>query len=103
VERYEALRVQGMRGSFARLVLAESLEASGDRGGARAVIGAARARLLTQAARLDGEEARRSFLLGVPENARIISLAEAWEATSRSTSTSAPEMRSSFTDAKESS
>jgi tetratricopeptide (TPR) repeat protein len=62
-----------------RLVHAETLFASGDHDAARAAIVDARGRILTRASRL-GEPARARFLEAVPDNARCLSLAEAWGA-----------------------
>jgi tetratricopeptide (TPR) repeat protein len=61
-----------------RLAHAESLFASGDRAAARAAIGAAKDRLLARAAKIADAAARGSFLSNVEENARTLSLAEAW-------------------------
>jgi tetratricopeptide (TPR) repeat protein len=65
----------------ARLALAEALEASGDRDAARAAIAVARAELLRAADSITDPAWRQSFLEHVPENARVLALAEALEAT----------------------
>jgi hypothetical protein len=58
----------------ARLVLCESLAAAGDLPAARDAAVAARDALLSQAAKIAGEDDRRAFLEDVPENARTIEL-----------------------------
>jgi tetratricopeptide (TPR) repeat protein len=67
--------------SLVRLVHAEALAASGDRAGARAAIAKARRRLLEKAARVADPRWRELLLHGVPENARTLALAEAWESS----------------------
>jgi len=62
------------------LAHAEALAASGRHEEARAAIAAAGGRLLARAARL-GEPVRSRFLGAVPDNARILALAEAWGAS----------------------
>jgi tetratricopeptide (TPR) repeat protein len=64
--------------SQARLVVAEALDALGDREGARAAIRAAREALLARAARIHDARLRGSFLERVEENARTLALARAW-------------------------
>jgi tetratricopeptide (TPR) repeat protein len=64
--------------SAVRLVHAEALAASGDRRAAVEAIAAARARLLERAARIRDPALRDRFLRGVEDNARTLSLAEAW-------------------------
>jgi tetratricopeptide (TPR) repeat protein len=61
------------------LVHAEALEASGRRAEARAVIARAREHLLAQAAKIGRSDWRHSFLGEIPDHARILALAEAWE------------------------
>jgi eukaryotic-like serine/threonine-protein kinase len=61
-----------------RLAYAEALAANGDRATASVVIAAARDRLFARAERLQGREARESFLERVPEHARTLSLARTW-------------------------
>ncbi|MGZ3452162.1 MAG: serine/threonine-protein kinase [Polyangiales bacterium] len=61
-----------------RLVHAEALFAAGRTDEARAAITTARARLFERAARIVDAELRKTFLEGVPENARTLSLAELW-------------------------
>ena len=60
-----------------RLVHAEALRAAGDLKGASVTLRDARARLRSRAQRISDEGYRGSFLHDVPENARIMSLAEA--------------------------
>jgi tetratricopeptide (TPR) repeat protein len=62
------------------LALAEALDAGGDREGARAAIALARDELLGRAAAIPDPAWRRSYLADVPENARVLALAEAWGA-----------------------
>jgi hypothetical protein len=62
--------------SLIRLVHAEALHAIGDTDGAAAALVDARARLLARAGKIADAELRRSFLERVPENARILALAE---------------------------
>jgi serine/threonine protein kinase/tetratricopeptide (TPR) repeat protein len=64
--------------SLSRLTYAEALHATGDASTARAVIAAARERLLARADRIGDPASRASFLERVPENARILALADAW-------------------------
>jgi tetratricopeptide (TPR) repeat protein len=66
------------RGAFLRLVHVESLEAAGQRDEARAALARARERLLSTAARIDDPAYQKSFLEGVPENRRMLELAEQW-------------------------
>jgi tetratricopeptide (TPR) repeat protein len=62
-----------------RRVHAEVVLANGDRALAKSQLALARDRLLAQAARLGGEELRKSFLNRVPDNARILALSETWK------------------------
>jgi tetratricopeptide (TPR) repeat protein len=62
------------------LARAEALHASGDVPAARETIGEARDRLLARAERIASLELRRSFLEGVPDNARTLRLAREWGA-----------------------
>jgi len=64
-------------GGMVRVALAEALRASGDEAGAREVIRAAHAHLHEQAARLNDDELRQSFLEAIPEHARLTELARA--------------------------
>jgi tetratricopeptide (TPR) repeat protein len=64
--------------STVRLVYAEALHATGDVGGARAAIAAARERLLERAAKISDPERRQGFLERVPDNARTLGLALKW-------------------------
>jgi hypothetical protein len=66
------------KGSFARLVHAEALYASGAVSAARAAISAARDLLLARAIKIEDPAVRRSFLENVPENARTQELAAKW-------------------------
>ncbi|MDQ3300017.1 MAG: AAA family ATPase [Myxococcota bacterium] len=61
------------------LALAEALEAAGDPVAARNTIRDAREHLLRRAASLDGTRWRESFL-ALPDRARILALAAAWDA-----------------------
>ena len=61
--------------SLVRLTIAEALQASGDREGARAAIRAARARVLERAAKITDPAWRTSFLENLPDNARTLELA----------------------------
>ncbi|HZF49932.1 MAG TPA: AAA family ATPase, partial [Polyangiaceae bacterium] len=74
----ESLGTFGFRGSLVRLVFAEALWAAGDRDGARAAIASARDRLKSRAAAIGDPALSRSFLEGVPENARTLDLARKW-------------------------
>jgi len=58
-----------------RLMIAETLHATGDREGARTAIRRARERLLARAAKITDGEWRTSFLENLPENARTLALA----------------------------
>jgi tetratricopeptide (TPR) repeat protein len=79
LSRYEAMGACGLfRGAFVRLVHAEALHAAGEEERARAAIGAARERLLANAAKIGDPVYRASFLESVPENARTLLLARAW-------------------------
>jgi hypothetical protein len=66
------------RDALVRVVHAEALHANEHHAEARAMIASARGRLLARAARIGEEDLRRSFLEGVPENARTIELAGRW-------------------------
>ncbi|HWO19099.1 MAG TPA: protein kinase [Kofleriaceae bacterium] len=80
VARCAAMGGCGMfRGALVRLAHAEALHATGARAAAREAITEARARLLAIADRIGDPEYRRSFLEEVPENARTLALARAWE------------------------
>ncbi len=81
-EAHQALTALGSVEDFEAMIRrahAEALFASGDLAAARAAIADARGSLFTRAARL-GERARARFLAAVPDNARCLSLAEAWSA-----------------------
>ncbi|HEY6560924.1 MAG TPA: protein kinase [Polyangiaceae bacterium] len=69
--------------AFVRLVYAEALFAAGQEAHASAALSSARERLMDRAARVDDPELRESFLSRVPENARILQLAEEWELGAR--------------------
>ncbi|HWO26394.1 MAG TPA: protein kinase [Kofleriaceae bacterium] len=67
------------RGAFVQLAHGEALHATGAHDAARRVIGEARARLLATADRITDPAYRQSFLRDVPENARTLALAGAWQ------------------------
>jgi hypothetical protein len=73
------LRTTAVFEPILRLVHAEALHAAGDRAGALAAIVAARARILDIAGSIPEVELRDSFLSNVPENARTLELAAAWD------------------------
>jgi tetratricopeptide (TPR) repeat protein len=80
-EAMESLRAVGNTDeaeAFIHLVHAEALHATGATGAARAAVGEARARLLARAQKIADPAAREGFLRRVPENARTLTLAEAW-------------------------
>jgi hypothetical protein len=62
--------------SLIRLAHAEALQAIGDAGRAAAALADARKGLLARAEKIADADLRRSFLERVPENARILALAE---------------------------
>jgi hypothetical protein len=64
--------------ALVRLMHAETLDAGGERGLARVVIGRARERVLARAGRIGREDWRRSFLENIPDHARTLELARAW-------------------------
>jgi len=64
--------------SLIDLVVAEAHRANGLTKEANRAIESARARVLERAAGLDDEELRRAFLENVPENVRILALANEW-------------------------
>jgi len=76
--RYEELRAFGYRGALMRLVRVEVFDAAGQHGDAREFLADARDRLYNIAASIPDEEARKSYLEQVPENARTIELANKW-------------------------
>jgi hypothetical protein len=67
------------RGAFVRLAHAEALHATGAHAAARRAIAEARARLLIIADKIADPDYKASFLAQVPENARILALADAWQ------------------------
>lgn len=67
--------------ALVRLARAEALLGVGEVTAARAVLSAARSRLLERAASVTDPELRASLLRGVPEHARTLELADAHEAT----------------------
>jgi hypothetical protein len=73
--RYEALGGSGFRATFARLIHAEALVATGDRAGAAQALGEARDAILVRASRISDAALQRSFLERVPEHARLLALA----------------------------
>jgi eukaryotic-like serine/threonine-protein kinase len=66
------------RGAFVRLAHAEALHATGAHGAARDAIALARTRLFAIAGKIADPDHKTSFLEGVPENARTLTLARAW-------------------------
>jgi hypothetical protein len=67
------------RGAFVRLAHAEALHATGAHDAARHAIAEARARLLIIADKIAEPDYKASFLAHVPENARTLALADAWQ------------------------
>jgi hypothetical protein len=77
--RYEAMGGCGMfRGAFVRLTHSEALHATGAHGAAAHAIADARVRLLAIADKIPDPDYKTSFLERVPENARTLTLADAW-------------------------
>ncbi len=74
----ESLGAIGEGESMLRLAHAEALEASGDHPAAVRAIEKARDLLRGHAARIGDPAWRESFLTRIPENARILELAERW-------------------------
>jgi hypothetical protein len=66
------------RGTLVRLAQAEALQATGAHDAARHAITEARNRLHRIATRIPDPGYQRSFLEGVPENARTLELSRAW-------------------------
>jgi tetratricopeptide (TPR) repeat protein len=64
--------------AFVRLVFAESLDRTGDRGAARAILESSRAQILARADKISDPSWRRSYLESIPEHARTLTLASAW-------------------------
>jgi hypothetical protein len=75
MDRYEVMGALGYRGTYARLVLIEALDAAGEAAVFRATLADVRDRLLARAAAIADPELGRTLLHGVPENARILALA----------------------------
>jgi tetratricopeptide (TPR) repeat protein len=73
-----------------RLTYAETLRAEGRRSRATQAIVAARSRLMKRAHKITDPAWRRSFLEGVPENARTLELADAWLAEAPPSSETPP-------------
>ncbi|MDI1476209.1 serine/threonine-protein kinase [Polyangium sp. y55x31] len=69
----------GPHDMYLRLVHVEALHATGNHARARTVLFETRDLLLSRAAKIQDPELCRSFLENVPENARILALAAAWE------------------------
>src|SRR5262249_28332890 len=67
------------RAAFVQLAHAEALHATGAHDAARHAIASARARLLIIADTIAPPDYQASFLAHVPENARILALADAWQ------------------------
>ncbi|WP_437852803.1 serine/threonine-protein kinase [Sorangium sp. So ce363] len=78
VARLQAIGLRPPEATELTLVHAEALHATGATDEARAALAAARADLLARADRIPDAEIRRCFLENVPENARLLALAEAW-------------------------
>jgi hypothetical protein len=77
--RSEAIGGCGLfRGAFVRLTHAEALHATGAHDAAARAIAGARARLLAIADKITDPAYKASFLERVPENARTLTLADAW-------------------------
>lgn len=66
------------RDAFLRLVHAECLEATGNHDAAKGAIAKAKEWIFLVAARIGDDEYRKSFLENVPENQRILELAQQW-------------------------
>ncbi|MDC3960275.1 protein kinase, partial [Polyangium jinanense] len=79
VTQYDASGGIGLHDMYLRLTHAEALHATGHHARARTVLLEVRDLLLSRAAKVQDPELRRSFLENVPENARILALAAAWE------------------------
>jgi hypothetical protein len=81
--RSEAIGGCGLfRGAFMRLAHAEALHATGAHDAAARAIADARARLLAIADKISDPDYKASFLERVPENARTLTLANAWRGDS---------------------
>lgn len=65
--------------AYIRLTYAESLEALGDRAGAREAIATARVRILERTAMIQDAHWKESFVQKVRENVRTLELARAWQ------------------------
>jgi tetratricopeptide (TPR) repeat protein len=82
-EQATALLAHAERGSegeaLALLIRAEALYATGDRAAAAAAVKHARARLEDRARAIGDTALRASFLEGIPEHARTVALAAAWQ------------------------
>ncbi len=76
---FESLGDSAEAESFIRLSHSEVLYAAGYLAQAKAAIRAARDRLLERARRFRSEARREVFLRDIPENARILVLAQAWD------------------------
>ncbi|APR79751.1 Adenylate cyclase [Minicystis rosea] len=74
---FVAQRGFGLRGSMIELVHVEALEAAGEHDEARAALRDAHATVLRRAARIPDLAVRAVFLERVPENARLLTLAQA--------------------------
>ena len=64
--------------AFVRLIFAESLDRTGDRAAARAILEPSRAQILARADKISDPSWRRSYLESIPEHARTLALASAW-------------------------
>jgi tetratricopeptide (TPR) repeat protein len=72
ISRYEATRGFGYRGTFARLVHAQALEAAGETEAAATAFEAARKHVAEAAAKIDDAAYRKLFVEAVPENAALL-------------------------------
>lgn len=78
VHMFEERKAFGFKGTFASVIFAEALRASGAHEEAREAIAVARDRLLAMAARVENRELRRTFLENVAEHVRTLQLAKEW-------------------------
>ncbi len=75
---HEASSSLGVGDALVRLMLARSLDATGDHAAACAALAAARARLEERANKISDPALRESFLMHISEHARTLELARAW-------------------------
>jgi hypothetical protein len=81
---------QFFRNAFLRLVHAECLKACNRHEDAMVAIKNAKAWLLSVVAKIGEDEYKKSFLENVPENRRILELAEEWTEPAQSSSPLSP-------------